>query len=350
MITAGLVVFNLLANAAGSFLVAWLMVRAALFVFRPAPGRARVALLGLPFVKVAFDLARGVPDHSFLWLRARGVPQDLGAFRVGFGLQWIIPKVELRLGALSAGMHYPQSGADLIAAALTKKVSPWAPFGVAALSLLVSAALLTSRVLAWRRATRDLRAAARGAVIKGHHRVGLRTAAILVAEGLEGSPFTGGIFAPYVCFPRLVWDALTPAERRAAIAHELAHVADHHLLILTFAGLVRDLVWFVPFLGKAEARLREGCELAADAGAVRRGVVPAVLASALVRARELMVGRPVAGAATLAAHELSLVTRVNRLLVREPGPRLGFHNRLLGAAITVWVSASVLLAVLFGNP
>ena len=37
---------------------------------------------------------------------------------------------------------------------------------------------------------------------------------------------------------------------------------------------------------RAERRLREACELAADAGAVRRGTPPAALASALLRARE----------------------------------------------------------------
>src|SRR5262249_5069672 len=142
----------------------------------------------------------------------------------------------------------------------------------------------------WVRALAERRAVKERAILAGRRRAGFRRVAIFVAGGLGGSPFTGGILAPFVCFPRGVWDALSPAERRAAIAHELAPVTEHHVLLTTLAGMVRDLFWFVPFIGAAERRLREACELAADARAVRCGVVPAVLASALVRAREAMAG------------------------------------------------------------
>src|SRR5262249_55153718 len=79
-------------------------------------------------------------------------------------------------------------------------------------------------------------------------RMGGRNVTILVSNRVAGSPFTGGIFAPYVAFPEQVWERFCAEERRAALAHELAHVAEHHLLTTTLAGVVRDLFWFIPFM------------------------------------------------------------------------------------------------------
>lgn len=352
----GLVLFNLLVNGLGSFAIAWLLARAALLTFRPEPGRAHVALASLPFVKLAFDLARGIPADSFLWLRARGVPQDLGSFRAGVGLRWFVPQVDLAFSALSRGALYPQSAADLLAAALTKKVAPWAPAAIATALLAVSAALLARRALAWSRASQERRALVRDAALQGRRRLRWRRVSIFVTGSVEGSPFTGGVLAPYVCFPRRVWDALSPAERRAALAHELAHVADHHVLLTTLAGALRDLFWFVPFIGRAERSLREACELAADARAVRTGVAPAVLAAALVRAREIL-GSPAApgarrsppAAAILAATGASLAARVARLLGAGRRARLGFQHPAARVVLTIWVTSAVLLAVAFGN-
>lgn len=349
MKTAGLVAFNLLMNGIGSFLIAWLLASAAVRLFRPRPGPVHLFLLALPFLKLAIDLASGVPDGSFLWLRARGVSQELGSFQMGFGLWWGVPQVHFVFGALSGGQQYTQSAADLIAAVMVKRVSPWLPGASAALLLCVSAARLGVRAAEWRRAGRERRAVSGSAALVGRRRAGRRTVTLLVSSDIEGSPFTGGVFSPYICFPKKVWDALSAAERRAAIGHELAHVIEHHVLLTTFAGIVRDVFWFVPFIGAAERRLREGCELSADARAVRRGAAAAVLASALLRAREIMPFNGPLRAATLAANHSPLRSRIARLLDASPGPRLGFQYLLVRAALTAWVAAAVLRAVAFGN-
>lgn len=346
---AGLVAFNLLLNGVGSFVVAWLLVRAALRVFRAAPGRAHVVLLALPFVKVVFDLARGVPEQSFLWLRARGVPQDLGSFQLGFGVSWIVPRVQLGLGALSGGHPYTQSAPDLVAAFLTRRVGAWVPPAVALALLLVAAFRLLRRASAWHRAWAERRALERGATLVGARRAGLRRVRIFLSDDVAGSPFTGGVIAPYVVFPRRTWSALRPAERRAALAHEIAHVLDHHVMVTAFAGIVRDVFWFVPFIGAAENSLRAACELAADAGAVKKGSPPALLASALVRVQEAIAAPPVALSPTLGASGASLRARVELLLDAPAPPRFGFQRAWARVALTLWVSAAVLLAVALGN-
>jgi Zn-dependent protease with chaperone function len=346
--TASLVAFNLLINGVTAFALAWLLTRATLWIFRAPPGRAQVALLALPFAKLALVLGAGIPAASFLWLRARGVQQDLGSFRIGLGLRWGIPEIQLALGAISEGKHYPQSGADLLAGLLTRRVAPWAPGVIAALLLSVSAVRLARRALAWRAAAAELRALRRGASLAGRRRAGLRRVEILVSDALSGSPFTGGLLSPYVCFPERVWRALQPGERRAALAHELAHVTEHHLLITTVAGAMRDVFWFVPLIGAAERGLRDACELAADTRAVHRDD-PAVLASALVRAREAAIDPPGVRMATLAANDTSLPARVARLLGSAPAARFGFQHTWLRLLLTAWVAAAVLRALGFGN-
>jgi Zn-dependent protease with chaperone function len=350
MTAAGFAAFNLLVNGVGSFAFAWLLSRLSLRVFRPRPGRAYLALLSLPFLKLGFDLTRGIPAGSFLWLRAAGAHQDLGSFQVGLGIgSWGIPRIVLTLGALSGGRQYTQSAADVLAALLAKRVSPLAPTVIAAALLAVSATRLSRRALAWRRAAAEQRDVKREATRVGWKRVGLRRVPLFVAAELSGSPFTGGIVAPYVCFPEHVWRALPPEERRAALAHELAHAAGHHVLFMAVAGIVRDVFWFVPFVGAAERRLRDACELSADARAAARCSTPAVLASALVRVGEAMRLPAPARAGTFATNEGALHSRIDRLLDPPPPPRFGFQRPLLRALWTLWIAGAVLVAVAFGN-
>jgi hypothetical protein len=344
---AALVAFNVLLNGVGSFLIAWLVAGAALRALRLPPGRAALAIASVPFAKVAIDAARGVPEQSFLWLRAAGVPQGLGSFRIGVGLWWIVPRVELVLGAVARGELHTQSAPDLLAAWLAHH-APWAPGVIAGLLAAIGVLRLATRALAWRRAERAHVAARATAMLVGRRVVGLRDVEILVCAELEGSPFTGGWLRPYACFPARVWEALSPAERRAALAHEIAHVAEHHLALATLVGIVHDVFWFVPLLGRAARRLHEGIELAADARAVRAGVSPALLASALVRARAA-TGFTSTRGATLAASETALARRVAHLVDGAPTPRLGLDRPWLRAVFAAWIAAIALTAIAFGN-
>lgn len=348
MNTAGLVAFNVLLNAVPAFGVALLLVLGAVRAFRPAPGLTQIALLAIPHAKLLIDLVRGVPSGSFLWLRAQGIQQDLGSLQAGVGLWWLVPRIQLVLGALSGGERYSQSAADLFAALLMKRVSAWAPAGIALVLLAAGAARLVLRAIAWARAANGRRRLSGRAALLETHRVGWRTVAIFLSDELAGSPFTGGLFSPYIVFPRRIWERFEPEERRAALAHELAHVAEHHLVIATVAGILGDIFWFVPFVQGTERRLHEACELAADARAVR-SVDPAVLASALVRAQEVMTLAARPRLATLAASETSLRIRLAQLLDGALPPRLGFQYGASRIALTFWVAATVFLVVAFGN-
>ncbi|MEJ7734066.1 MAG: M56 family metallopeptidase [Polyangiaceae bacterium] len=349
MSTAALVAFNLLLNALASFAVAWALARAALLVMRAPPGRVETALLALPFAKLLHDFVRGVPTGSFLWLRARGVDQDLGSFRIEVGIERGLLKLDMALEALSAGARYPQSAADLLAAGLSRHVGRWVPAAAVALIVPVALVLLARRAAAWR-ALASLRARLQRAGRLGWRRAGLRRVDIFLDEEERGgTPWSTGVVRPFICFPAATWTAMSAAERRAALAHELAHVTEQHLLLLLLVGFCGDLFWFVPGIGRAERAVRAGCERAADARALRR-CSPVELASALVRAREA-TGRhlPFAGA-VLGADGGEGAARISWLLAgARSAPRGPFRYPIARAALAVWVSASVLGALVLGN-
>jgi len=74
---------------------------------------------------------------------------------------------------------------------------------------------------------------------------------IYLSDVHEGSPFTGGLLRPYVCFPLHTFETLSRSERRAALAHEIAHVRRLDAFIITLVGLVKDVFWFVPLMAAA---------------------------------------------------------------------------------------------------
>lgn len=345
---APLVAFNLLLNGAGSFFVGALFALAASRALRTSPGRATVFLWTLPFAKLVYDLAHGVPRTSFLWLRARGISQDLGAFRMGVGVERVVPKLDLELGALWHGALYPQSAADLLASALTKRVSPQAPAVIVELLIAGVAPRLARRARELARSLAERRRVTALAPPREVRTVALRRVPVYVVPGLEGSPFTAGLLRPFVAFPERLWISLTPDEREAALQHELSHVAELHVAWLFVAGLVSDLFWFVPFVDRAHARLAAACECAADALALRRGASPLALASALVRTREL-APRALRPAHSLGAARGSLSSRVALLLRADDAPPASPARRAARALFVAWVAAAVALAVPVGN-
>ena len=199
MSAASLVAFNLTMNAIGSFAVGYLLSRAVLPLLRHTPGKLTMFVVALPFTKVIFDLARGIPGDSFLWLRARGISQDLGSFVAGIGIHLGIPKVELAFGAMYDGRRYVQSAADLGAAGLTKLVGASGPIVVVGVTLSIGVLLFVRRALAVR-ALIARRRRLEGAGVLGAFTVG-RRAVELLGDAAASTPYTGGFLRPFVALP-----------------------------------------------------------------------------------------------------------------------------------------------------
>lgn len=61
------VFFNLLVNSACSLAAGVLVTRLFLWLFRVGTGPLKLFLLSLPFAKIVYDIARGIPRESILF-------------------------------------------------------------------------------------------------------------------------------------------------------------------------------------------------------------------------------------------------------------------------------------------
>jgi len=125
--------------------------------------------------------------------------------------------------------------------------------------------------------------------------VGLRTARVVVSRGLM--------------------DLLSEEERRAALAHEVAHVRGGHPALLFLGRVMVQAFGPLPPVRRAFASLRRELEASADDHAVRAVGDPEVVASAIAKVG--LAGTAPAATAAL-ADEADLAYRVGRLLGRYP--------------------------------
>jgi hypothetical protein len=340
----GHVLFNMLANSFGSFLLTLVIVYGALWLFRFGPCRCRLWLLSLPFAKLLLELAGGVPESSFLWAKLAGKTQDLGSFRAGFGVSQFGPKLTFALGAFSGGLIYPQSLGDVLDSGLTKHVARGLPGALAAAVVLIGLTRLAIRVTRSRAFLRDV---LRGARVIDRRSVGRRSVAVLVSEQYVGVPFAAGMLRPRVVFSARTHAAFTDAERAAALQHELAHVAHHDLALLAGLGILEDLFWFLPGARGLVVRIRAVLEQRADDAALTAGAQPVALASALVHASEILRD-PVPGIAILDRRSL-LQLRVHRLLHSMPDASSRRGAELMHLLITALVTLMIARALFLGN-
>ena len=111
--------------------------------------------------------------------------------------------------------------------------------------------------------------------------------------------------------------ALTPAQLRAVLAHERAHLRRHHHVILALATALARAFPRVPLLSQAQPQLAVLAEMAADDAAIRRHCRDD-LAAALV-ALATAGARP----AALAASGPEAIARLQRILATQQQPRIG---------------------------
>ena len=123
-----------------------------------------------------------------------------------------------------------------------------------------------------------------------------------------------------ICLPLAALNELEPAQQRAMLAHELAHLERRDPQWLVLACVIERLFFFQPLNRLARRGIQESAEYLADEWAARRsGGVP--LARCLVKVAEWIeaspLGVPVAG---MAEQRSQLSARVARLLERGDAP------------------------------
>lgn len=313
---------------------------------RALPGRftgAGAALLFsiVPIVCLVASTLRGLPaDVRAHALAATSLPPR-GSFQAGFGFTALGPLVRIVVTHAGDGAAEVR-GLGGFLATLLAKLHPFAPTALVVVLVAISLVRLALRARSWlasRAFVRGARVSSRAVALSGSSQV-----RVFVSPHVDGTPFTGGVLAPYVVFPQSTWDALSPAERDAALAHELVHARQRHLVLALLVATVTDVLWFVPFLGSAERSVREALESLADAGAVASGVSPLDLASALVRVGELSRSRPALPEAMLGATPRGLEGRIEELLTRSEAPTK--PHEAVGIAIAIAIAVVSLRSVI----
>ena len=208
------------------------------------------------------------------------------------------------------------------------------------LGLAAVTAALALAVLAWRygrsvqRAQRRTRAHAEAARITGRRLPGAGAAVVLNAAQPAAYCVPGRPAAIVLTSAALA--VLDPGQLNAVLAHERAHLAGrHHLLIALTRGLAATFPG-VPLFTRAPAEVARLAEMCADDAAARRSSRPTLIAALLAMGTGTAVP-----AAALAATTCAVSARVQRLLEPAP-PARHARNRL--ALVTVML----LLAVVSG--
>lgn len=176
---------------------------------------------------------------------------------------------------------------------------------------------------------------------------GLRRPPRIVASLISRGPFVTGLFRPVVVMPAWFEDDYTPAEARAALAHELMHVRRGDLWALQVSELFVAAMWFNPLAYIARDAFRTDQEAACDADVLARcQTSPHAYGSTLVKAARLHLPEPALAAGRLPLTH-ALKERLTRMTYPAPSSRrrmIGFGAALLFGASTLAITASVAAA------
>lgn len=217
-----------------------------------------------------------------------------------------------------------------------------------ALALAAFAAALTAVALAWRygrsmrRAQRQTRRHAEAARITGRRLAGAGMTVVLDARQPAAYCVAGRPAAIVLTSGALA--VLGPAQLRAVLAHERAHLAGrHHLLIALTRGLA---VCFpaVPLFSRGAAEVARLTEMCADDTAARHSGRRTLVAALLAMGTGMAVP-----AAALAATSYAVTARVQRLL--EPAPQARHaRNRLALVTVVLLLALATVLLTRFAGP
>ncbi len=116
------------------------------------------------------------------------------------------------------------------------------------------------------------------------------TGIVTTRPGDLAGPVTFGWWRPLILVPS-DWASWSPEYRRAALAHEQAHVDRADWAVQTATGVVCAMFWFHPLAWLAWSKLRIAAEHATDDRVLLSGFKPSEYANALLRISQLRPAR-----------------------------------------------------------
>lgn len=83
------------------------------------------------------------------------------------------------------------------------------------------------------------------------------------------SPYSGGIFRPFVVIPGEISENWDEDQRKVILSHELLHIKSGHIVLLFLFALLRIYWWINPAVYLCEKILREDLEMACDENCIQ---------------------------------------------------------------------------------
>ena len=351
------IAFNVLCNTALSFLAGLLVVSIAIKLWRIKTPGPMLYLYSLPFIKVIFDIVRGIPSRSYVWsdLNFDQLPAHMQGFlSARGGFSWFGPIIAVRFGINERSS--PDAGGPLFSVSAADILYTWLKMHLGAFTVsllfatLLSVALVrvTVRISTWLSFEHNRLKDRKKAQIVAKMPIRARTVDIYQSCSYEGSPFTGGVLNPYICFPSKTYETLSGAERKAVIGHEMAHVRHFDILQSMTIAVLGDLFWFVPFYRHVERKVNDLREIVADHVAIRRGAGTSELMTALMKIAEIKASPPVPALYSAFSRKAGLIALRISSLAAEAQP-VARTRAWFRPAILVLVSCNVMVASLGGN-
>jgi beta-lactamase regulating signal transducer with metallopeptidase domain len=160
---------------------------------------------------------------------------------------------------------------------------------------------------------------------------------VMVSDHIASPALTGFLPARLIIPTSFNAREFTPAQMRHIILHELAHIQQGHLVLHWLALIARAIHWFNPAIHFAGAQLRQQCELAADAAALRNCSLAerAAYGETILQVLAQSTAPPTLLALGMAEEARHLQQRL-RALASPPKPT--FH--LLGIVLAALVAAT----------
>lgn len=348
--------FNLFFNSTCSFLAGLGVVWVAVRLFRIDRSRWKLLLLTLPFVKIIWDLSyRGIPASSIVHagINPLTLPPKSQTLTIGAGFSEFGPIFNLVFTAnLPGGKQYSASFADYLFALMSKYLGHGTPYALLLGAVGIAVLLIARRLILAIRFERIRRKWRTNDQALQQIALGWRLVDIYSSRHYKGTPFTGGVLHPYICIPGETCSLLSAKEREAVVQHELGHVKQWDLLVTFIVQGLGDLFWFIPGYRSLSRKIDRMREILADDAAIRAGVLPEFLASALLALQTSTTGASDAVLYSAFFREQKLLKlRVERLLGRshEKPVRLGWGKTWIKILVTTWTAGAVMITTFGGN-
>jgi beta-lactamase regulating signal transducer with metallopeptidase domain len=177
-------------------------------------------------------------------------------------------------------------------------------------------------------------------------KLGIRRPFALLQSPLAPVPLVLGWLRPAILLPLVAVSGLSPLALEAIVAHELAHVRRHDVLVNAMQSAVEALLFYHPGMWWVSRELRREREHCCDDAAVLVVGDALAYARALALVESIRIEGPAAGVAATGGSLMERIDRlVNRVSEQPRAPRAGFAQTVAGALTVVACVACASLLV-----